>query len=253
MKISISDARTGIYALTIPPCATWDQQGITVAGDRNGNSGSGLGELNGPVTIFVNNNDTLVITDRDNHRIMRYYPNATSGQIIAGGNAAGNSANQLNQPKGVALDQSGDLIVADSNNYRIQKFVNGSLIGITLFSNSTLNLLGEMRDLNIDVNNNIYVTDSDFNKIIKYSPYLSTGTILAGGSTGSANNQLLNPYGCYTDAQNTLYIADSGNNRVMKYVSGSNTGVLVAGDSIAGGSGQNQLQNPKAVIVDNNG
>ena len=254
MKITVTDVPTGIYALTIPTCATWNSQGITVAGNQNGNLGSGLGALNAPVGIFVDNSDILVVADRDNHRVMKYYPNSNTGEIVAGDGSNGSSPYQLNEPKGVAIDQLGNLIVADSLNYRIQKFVNGSLLGVTLFSNNPSNPLGHMRSLYLDVNNNMYLTDSDYHQAIKYSPYLSTGTILAGGgSSGSANNQLFNPHGCFIDSYNTLYVADSGNNRVMKYVSGSTTGTIVAGSNIAGGSGLNELQNPTGVIVDNNG
>lgn len=204
--------------------------------------------------IFVNNDDTLFIADRDNHRVMRYKANSISGEIVAGNGTAGSSAYQLNQAKGVATDQSGAVIVADSLNYRIQKFISGSLLGITLFSNSSSNPLGHTRSLYIDFSNNIYVTDSDFHQCIKYSPHLATRIVLAGGGTnGPANNQLADPYGAFVDQNNTLYVADSANHRVMKYVNGATIGVLVAGTSAVGGSGLNELQGPGGVIVDNNG
>jgi hypothetical protein len=119
---------SGIYALTIPTCATWNPTGITVAGNANGTAGSDLSSLNATVSIFVDNNDTLYVCDRNNNRIMKYYANATSGILVAGNLTAGNTSSQLNLPKGVAVDQYGAIIVADSLNYRIQSFPVGSTV-----------------------------------------------------------------------------------------------------------------------------
>ncbi|CAF4246353.1 unnamed protein product, partial [Adineta steineri] len=195
---------TGIYALTIPTCATWNLSGITVAGNANGTSGSDLYSLSGPVGIFIDNNDTLYIADRDNNRIMMYYANAASGLVVAGDLTAGSSSNQLNAPKGVAVDQYGSIIVADSSNYRIQSFPSGSMVANTIAMNSAANPLGQIRDLHIDVNNNIYVTDSDYNRVVKFSTSNAIGVVLAPtNGTGSAANQLLGPFGNFIDGNQT--------------------------------------------------
>jgi hypothetical protein len=63
-----------------------------------------------------------------------------------------------------------------------------------LASNTSFNPLGQMRDLHIDVNNNIYITDSDYNQVAKYIPYSSIGIPIAGGgAAGSGTNQLSSP------------------------------------------------------------
>lgn len=108
-----------------------------------GSSGSDLGSLFSPAGIFIDNNDHLVIADRDNNRVMQYYPNANLGVLAAGNGTPGNDSQQLNQLKGVAIDQSGAIIVADSNNYRIQKFSSGSKVGMTLFTNTASSPLGQ--------------------------------------------------------------------------------------------------------------
>ncbi|CAF3592560.1 unnamed protein product [Rotaria sp. Silwood1] len=110
-----------------------------------------------------------------------------------------------------------------------------------------------MRDLHIDVNNNIYVTDSDNNQVVKYIPYSSIGIVLAGGGpSGSGLDQLFSPFGNFMDANNSLYVADSGNHRVLKYLPGSLNGTIVAGNGTAGSS-LYQLNFPRSIIVDNNG
>ncbi|CAF3457961.1 unnamed protein product [Rotaria socialis] len=252
-QTTITFAPVGIYALNIPTCATWNDTGLTMAGNSNGTLGSDLGSLSAPVSIFVDNNNNLFVADRDNARVLKFVPNATIGIIVAGNGTIGNGSNQLSSPKGVAIDQYGDIIVADSSNYRIQKFVNGSTIGITLAENSTINPLGQMRDLHIDVNNNIYVTDSDNNQVGKFIPFSSIGVVVAGGGpAGPGLNQLSSPFGNFIDPNGTLYIADQLNFRVMKYDPGSLNGTIVAGNGTTGSTAY-LLAQPIAVIVDNNG
>jgi sugar lactone lactonase YvrE len=98
-----------------------------MAGNQNGTLGSDLSSLSSPASIFVDNYNNLYIADRDNNRIVEYYPNTTVGVIVAGNGTAGNDPSELNGPKGVAVDQYGSIVVADSNNYRIQKFLVNSI------------------------------------------------------------------------------------------------------------------------------
>jgi hypothetical protein len=125
---SSSGASGGLITLTIPTCATWNQTGITVAGNQNGTIGSDLGSLNFPVDIFVDSNYTLFVADGNNNRIVKYYANAAGGILVAGNLTPGNSPSQFNQPKGIAIDQTGAMIVGDTANYRIQKFPCGSTV-----------------------------------------------------------------------------------------------------------------------------
>ena len=248
------DVPTGIYALKIPPCATWNLTGITVAGNSNGTAGSDLASLRVPVSIFIDNNFALFVTDRDNNRIVKYNSNSNVGVVVAGNLTAGNGAAQLNSPKGVAVDQMGAVIVADSGNFRIQRFLPGSMIATTETFNSSSSLLGQTRDLHIDVNNNIYVTDSDFSRVIKFLPNNGVGVVLAGQyGFGPAANQFLGPFGNFIDGNNTLYVADSGNSRVQMWLAQATTGITVAGITSSPGSTLTQLLNPYAVIADNNG
>jgi sugar lactone lactonase YvrE len=245
---------SGIYALTIPTCATWNQTGITVAGNADGTAGSDLSSLNAPVDIFVDNNNTLYVCDRINNRIMKYYANATSGIVVAGNLTAGSTSTQLNSPRGVAVDQYGAIIVADSFNYRIQSFPVGSMVATTIAMNSSENRLGQMRDLHIDVNNNIYVTDSDNNQVVKYVPNDGVGVVLQPtNGPGSGANQLSGPFGNFMDGHQTLYVADAGNQRVQMWPAGAISGITVAGITGMVGSNLTMLSIPYAVIVDNNG
>jgi len=70
-------------------------------------------------------------------------------------------------------------------------------------------------------------------------------------------NQLNTPNSVYFDYlyTNSLYVLDSGNNRVLKFPPGSTNatyGTMVAGSS-SGGSGLDQLNDPRSAVVDSNG
>ncbi|CAF1684188.1 unnamed protein product [Rotaria magnacalcarata] len=206
------------------------------------------------MNIFVDINYTLYIADRDNNQIVRYYTNDTIGTVVTGNSTPGNSPSELNAPKGIAVDQYGAIIVADSSNYRIQRFPLGSTVGTTLAINSTINILGQVRDLHINVNNEIFVTDSDYSHVLKYYPNNGVAVILAGNyGSGSAANQLSSSYGNFVDGNETLYVADYGNNRVQMYLIGATSGTTIAGITGSSGSSLMQLNGPIAVVVDNNG
>ncbi|CAF4727579.1 unnamed protein product, partial [Rotaria socialis] len=71
--------------VNIPADAKWSQNGVTIAG------GNGLGaatnQLYSPRGLFLDDDQTVVIADYDNHRIMQWKNgDTTNGLIVAGGN-----------------------------------------------------------------------------------------------------------------------------------------------------------------------
>lgn len=108
----------------------------TVAGTGKAGS-SGLGgpalqaSLNGPKHLCIDKDDSVVIADTENHRIVRYQPSTKTLQPVAGtgkkGSAGlgGNPMNvELSQPHGVVVHpKTGELFITDSYNNRILKIV----------------------------------------------------------------------------------------------------------------------------------
>jgi hypothetical protein len=110
------------------------------------------------------------------------------------------------------------------------------------------------RDVHVDVNNDIYVTDSDYNRVVMFYSNSSIGVIIAGNNgLGSAANQFSGAFGSFIDENQALYVADDGNQRVQMWPAGAMSGVTVAGINGSSGSSLMQLSGPLAVIVDNNG
>ncbi|CAF1103222.1 unnamed protein product [Rotaria sp. Silwood1] len=74
-------------AIDIHPNAYWEQNGITVAGGKG--NGYGTDQLNNSWGLFVDNEQTVYVADPNNHRIMEWKRDVTSGQVVAGGNGQG--------------------------------------------------------------------------------------------------------------------------------------------------------------------
>ena len=110
----------------------WTQS--TVAGGNG--RGTELNKLDYPTGVDVDSAGNVYVADRNNHRIVKWAPNATQGELVAGGNGEGNALNQLYNPYGLTVDDSGNVYVADYNNYRIVKWAPDATEGV-IFANST--------------------------------------------------------------------------------------------------------------------
>ncbi|CAF4614209.1 unnamed protein product, partial [Rotaria socialis] len=77
--------------------ATWKQNGVTIAGGNG--YGDATNQLHCPCGLFVDDDQTVVIADWGNHRIMQWKNgDTTNGQVVAGGKGEGNGLHQLNLP-----------------------------------------------------------------------------------------------------------------------------------------------------------
>ncbi|CAF2126758.1 unnamed protein product [Rotaria magnacalcarata] len=83
---------------------------ILVCDESNYDSGgqgceSDLSQLNGPLETVVDNLGTIYVTDRSNHRIMRWSKGSTRSTVITGGNGSGPQSNQLSYPYFLFIDR----------------------------------------------------------------------------------------------------------------------------------------------------
>ena len=75
--------------LTLSTNARWSQNGVTVAGG-NGCSNA-LNQLEHPHGLDIDDdNQSIVIADYGNHRIVEWKIGASNGKVIAGGQGQGN-------------------------------------------------------------------------------------------------------------------------------------------------------------------
>ena len=196
-----------------------------------------------PADVVIDSDNNLYIAAYTNHKIVKWAVGAGSGTTIAGGNGAGSAANQLNYPHGVALDASNNVYVTDRYNHRVQKFAAGSSSstnGVTVAGGNGRGSGSNQFDMDwnavpaggiyVDANNNIYIADSDNNRIQKW---------VSGSSSGSTMTTITysRPSGVVMDHNGDLYIADYINSVVKKYTLSSG-----ATSTVFGGWGDNTNQ-----------
>lgn len=88
-------------------------------------------QMNGPKHLAVDRDDSVLIADTENHRILRYNPADESLRLVAGTGKKGRTIvagapkqTELAQPHGVIVHRAtGDIYIADSGNNRVLKIV----------------------------------------------------------------------------------------------------------------------------------
>ncbi|CAF5010978.1 unnamed protein product, partial [Rotaria sp. Silwood1] len=70
--------------LNVPVDAKWVQNGIVIAGGHG--EGNATNKLWNPYGFFVDDDQTMVIADNNNNRIIQWKMGDTNGQVVAGGN-----------------------------------------------------------------------------------------------------------------------------------------------------------------------
>jgi DNA-binding beta-propeller fold protein YncE len=204
----------------------------TLAGGEKGFA-DGVGSdasFNEPIGITTDAAGNLYVADTKNHRIRKITPAGEVSTLVGGerGFADGiGSDARFNEPGGIAIDAAGNLYVADSMNRRIRKITPAGDVS-TLAGSETGFADGIESDakfdhplgITIDAAGNLYVADSNNNRIRKITPAGEVST-LAGSEQGFADGfgsdaKFYWPSGITIDAAGNLYVGDTFNNRIRK-------------------------------------
>ncbi len=178
----------------------------TIAGNGNlGYSGDGgaatSAELDLPLSVAVDSSGNIYIADFGN-RVRKVTVSSGIITTVAGDGTAGYSGDggaatsaELNYPSGVAVDSSGNIYIGDTSNERIRKVTVSTGVITTVAGNGTLGYsgdggaatsaeLGYPWGVAVDSSGNIYIGDSNNNRVRKVT--VSTGIIstIAGNGTG---------------------------------------------------------------------
>ncbi|CAF1152603.1 unnamed protein product [Adineta steineri] len=142
----------------------YNKEGIVVAG------GNGTGnQLNYPTFIFVDEEQSVYVSDFHNDRVIKWRKDAKEGIIVAGGNGQGNSLKQLSYPNGVIVDHLGQIYVADAGNHRVMRWCEGQKEGdIIVGGNGKGNQSDYPTGLSFDDEGNLYVADMANHRIQKF-------------------------------------------------------------------------------------
>jgi sugar lactone lactonase YvrE len=242
----------------------------TIAGNGtagySGDSGPATSaELNYPTGIALDNAGNIYFADTLNVRIRRI--TAATGIITTvagngtlgpwGDNGPATSASMA-YPDGVAVDSSGNIYIADTDNGTIRKVTASTGVITTIAgtgyvgssgdggpaTNATMNYPNEVA---LDGSGNIYIADSDNNKIRKITASTGIITTVAGSGTsgysgdgGAATSATLNtPFGVSVDNNSNIYVADFYNNTIREVAAATGVITTIAGTGTAGYSGDN--------------
>lgn len=151
--------------------------GIIVAGGHG--CGPSSTQLCSPVGLQLDlSSNSLFISTYTTHTIVRWVLGATSGTTIAGTYAtSGISATLLYSPTGLVLDPMNNIYVADTFNHRIMLFLSGQSNGTTIAGSSSgvngsnLSLLSSPFWISLDAQQNLYVSDRDNQRVLKFLRY----------------------------------------------------------------------------------
>ncbi|CAF1559363.1 unnamed protein product [Adineta ricciae] len=145
-------------------------KGTLVAGGNG--EGDQLNQFNVPTFVFVDDEQSIYVSDLWNHRVMKWRKDAQEGIVVAGGNGRGENLNQLDGPRGIIVDHEGRIYVADSDNHRIMRWSEGDEEGEIIVGGNgqgnESNQLSYPLGLSFDGEGNLYVVDNDNHRIQRF-------------------------------------------------------------------------------------
>jgi sugar lactone lactonase YvrE len=218
--------------------------------------------------------------------VLNPYASGMSASVVIGqpdfsSNHPGSGPANLSAPFAGTFDGQGDLWVVDTNDSRVLEFrppfhdgMNASLvIGQTSLSgfgsNTTQSGLSRPLAVVLDAAGDLWVSDSDNNRVLEFVPPFSTGMnahlvlgqsgfLAFGPGTGASN--LTGPIGLAFSPSGELFVADAADNRVLGYappfVTGMGAAVVLGQTGFATASASTTrtgLARPTDVAVGPNG
>ena len=237
--------------------------------------------LDQPGGLAFDTAGNLYIADTDNN-IIREVNLAGVISTVAGGREQGfggdgglATAALLDSPVGVAVDSAGNIYIGDTHNNRVREILasSGNIVtiagtGVAGFSGdggaATAALLNLPTAVAVDSNGNVYIADTNNNRIREIggttiNTVAGNGQQVYSGDGGPATAAGLDsPDGVAVDAAFNIYIGDTHNQRVrmLTFTTGIITtlaGTGVKGFTADGAAGSVKLARPQGVAVDASG
>jgi hypothetical protein len=216
----------------------------TVAGTgTGGDSGDGgpatSAQLNRPIGVSAAVDGGVWVTDFDNHRVRRVWPNGTittaAGALrrFFGGDGGPGTLAYLRSPHGVSAAPDGGAWIADTYNHRVRRvWPNGTITteagtGVAGFNGdgglASSTQLNRPFDVSAALDGGVWIADTYNNRVRRVWPngtiVTAAGTGLPGhsgdGGPGSAA-QIEYPPSVSAAADGSVWIADSSNHRIRR-------------------------------------
>jgi sugar lactone lactonase YvrE len=194
-------------------------------------------QLNSPYGVALDSKGGVYIADTSNH-VIRKVTGGTINTIAGLGGLAGYSGDggpavnaQLYNPYAIALDPAGNVFIADYQNCRIREI--GAVTGIITtvagtgncaFTNdglATSSGLAYPQGIAVDANDNLFISDTNNQRIRWVSPNGIMTTIAGTGAAGYNGDGILattatmsSPTGVALDPDGNILVSDYYNSRV---------------------------------------
>ncbi len=251
--------------------------GTGVAGFSGDGGAAASAMLNQPTALAVGPDGSLYVADTDNHRIRKivFGSNSTTITTVAGngeqffsGDGAAATLAGLDSPNGVAVDAAGSIYIGDTHNQRVRVIDAAGLIS-TLAGNGNKTYSGDgaaaidaslarPRGLSVDAIGNIYVADSDNNRIRLIAKTGIIATLAGNGSQGftgdggsAVNATLDTPRATAVAATGVVALSDTNNQRVREVSADGSINTIAGLSPTAGGAslGESLLLNGASTAV----
>ncbi len=237
------------------------------------------GSFNWPSGVALDESGNLFVADSSNHRIQKITASGNVTTLAGGGGSGLNGSGSANgsgtsagfcAPGGLAVDRSGFVYVADTGNNLIRKITAGGNV-TTLAGSGSSSYADGFRaaasfnypsGVGVDKNGNVYVADSNNNRIRKITASGSVTTLAGSGissySDGNGTSASFKaPLGLSVDGSGFVYVADTYNHILRKITSSGNVTTLdysgtetMAGFSHPQGVAVDGSQRGRALILD---
>ena len=127
---------------------------------RWGSEGTENGQFMVPHSMAFDSEGNIYITDANNHRIQKF---TSDGEFITKWGTQGNGDGEFGLPLGLGSDSKGNIFIIDQATSSIPKYSNqGQFLNKIIFD------FDKLEDIEIDSNDDIYVTDRNKNEILKF-------------------------------------------------------------------------------------
>ena len=209
-----------------------------------GTRGVGVGQLNKPRSVAVDNQDNVYVVDMTG-RVQKFSSRGTfllSWQM---------PQTDLGRPKGMCRDREGNIVVIEPHYQRLNHFApDGKLVSQWGQRGTNTGQLSMPRAAAINSQDEIFVSEYGVvERVQRFSLKPTVHLIGTFGQPGTAPGDMNRPEGLCVDAQDRVYIADSCNHRIQIF---SREGKFIRAYGKAG-SGPGELSYPYDICVDASG
>jgi sugar lactone lactonase YvrE len=201
-------------------------------GDPGFADGAGASaKFRNPSGIAIDTLGNVYVADQFNHRIRKITPGGVVSTFAGGAQGSKDGTGteaQFFRPVGLVVDANGNVFVGDLFNHRIRKITPSGVVTTIAGSSGgfadgsgTAAQFAFPAGLALDKQGNLYVADTENQRIRKITPLGVVSTFAGIGTQGTADGlastaQFFLPREIDIDADGNVYIVEAGGHRVRK-------------------------------------